>query len=299
MDFKKDADVKNSKATIGIIANVDKQEVLNILPDFLKWLSARNVNFIISEVVADKVMHKYENCREQSKIPDESDVILSFGGDGTFLRTARLVAPREVPIVGINLGTFGYLAEVILSDLYLKMDQLLSGDYSIQERMMIEISLESIERTISPAMGLNDLVVDKGGHPRTILLETYVNGEFLNIFKADGLIVSTPTGSTGYSLSAGGPILEPNTKLMIVNPICPHMLANRPLVISPDSVVRISVENDLYDTSVAVDGQNYLILKSGEYIYVKQASCVTKVVVFSDYSFFALLRNKLQWKMQS
>ncbi|MFH0766111.1 MAG: NAD(+)/NADH kinase [Calditrichota bacterium] len=291
----------------GLIANTGKERVAEVLPPFLEWLRRQNIPFVLaSEIGALFDTSAYPQV-PAADIADSADLILSFGGDGTFLQTARLIAPREVPIIGVNLGGFGYLAEVGIDELEKRMLDILNNNYQIQRRFMLEAqipndaggrSTESTNKDYQIYYGLNDIVVDKGGFPRTIHLETFVDGVHLNTFNADGLIVATATGSTGYSLSVGGPILEPCVEGMIIDPISPHMLANRPIVLGPKRVIKITVTGEMDRFLVAVDGQSVASLPSGAAVTIQQAPFVTRLAVFPDYDFYGLLRNKLHWRTQ-
>jgi len=280
---------------LGIIANTGKKRVAEVLPSFLTRLDEKGYSFIVSSDLARVI--DLSGCRSApaERVADQADFILSFGGDGTFLQTARLIAPREVPIIGVNLGRFGYLAEVSVEELGERIEDLRAGRFTVQDRLMLQVEISG-EESASPCPGLNDVVVDKGGFPRSILLETSVDGEYLNNFTADGLIVASPTGSTGYSLSVGGPILEPGSDGLIINPISPHMLANRPLVIRGDRTIEITAFSEAGTFQVSVDGQKMLTLKSGSKVMIKRAPFATRLVVFNDFSFYDLLRNKLYWR---
>jgi NAD+ kinase len=178
------------------------------------------------------------------------------------------------------------------------MEQLIGGEFRIQDRLMLEAQADDLGRE-TPFLALNDVVIEKGGFPRTIRLETSVDGEYLNTFTADGVIVSTPTGSTGYSLSVGGPIVEPDANAIIINPISPHMLANRPLVISGDRTIEITAISEAGEFQITVDGQRVLRPRSQSRVGIRRAPFITKIVLFNDYSFYAVLRNKLHWRNQT
>ena len=293
---------------LGIIANTTKQQVRDILPSFLRWLKEERIMFTIASDLADLVDLSSCDVTVPRQVPDKADFILSFGGDGTFLQTARLVAPRSVPIIGVNLGRFGYLAEVGIGQLRQRIIDLRNGDYSVQERMMLQAYTD--DNFDTPFAALNDIVIDKGDFPRAIRIETALDGENLNTFIADGLIVATPTGSTGHSLSVGGPILEPCVDGIIINPISPHTLAHRPLVVSghrsdnsvhgddPVRIVGITAFSESNKILVVADGQEVMRLQSGETLKIHPAPFTAKIVMFPGYSFYSLLRNKLQWSSQ-
>lgn len=282
---------------LGIVANTDKLRVVDILPPFLEWLDSQSIPSIVASDLSSVITLKGRNSLPPEDIADRTDFVLSFGGDGTFLRTARIIAPRETPIIGVNLGRFGYLAEVRETELKERIIDLLEQKYSVQDRLMLEAQIHS-ESSKKIFYGLNDIVLEKGDFPRSIRLDTFLDGKYLNSFIADGLIVATPTGSTGYSLSVGGPIMEPCIDGLIIDPISPHMLANRPLVVSGDRIVEITAFSEAGILQVSVDGQKVGSMKSGQSISISRASFVTRLVVFHEYPFYELLRNKLHWRTQ-
>ncbi|HHE46288.1 MAG TPA: NAD(+)/NADH kinase [Bacteroidetes bacterium] len=285
------------KNRLGIIANTGKPVVADVLPPFLAWLRNENIPFVIVRELGDLVDLSGCEAVSANEVADRADFVLSFGGDGTFLRTAHLIAPSQVPIIGVNLGAFGYLAEVGIDQLHDRINDILHGRYFIQERVMLEASIER-EGGVSSFHALNDIVLDKGDFPRTVRLETSIDDEYLNSFNADGLIVSSPTGSTGYSLSVGGPIIEPEVDVMIISPINPHMLANRPLVVSGDRTIAISVFSEDGQFQIVTDGQRVLKPDSGKTVVIRRSSWLTRLIKFGDLTFYSLLRNKLHWRDQ-
>jgi len=286
-----------SRYKFGIIANTEKTNVPEILPPFLNWLKQKGISFLVAAELKDSInLQDYPNL-PSSEIAGECDIIWSFGGDGTFLQTARVIAPLEKPIVGVNLGDFGYLTEVTTSQLHQRVQEILDGEYIVQNRMMLDVTVPGLS-TKNRFIGLNDLVIFRGQFPRTIYIETYIDGLFLNRFNADGLIISTPTGSTGYSLSAGGPIIEPGSGVMVINPISPHMMANRPLIIPSDKSIEIRTTSQGRLIQVSLDGQLSLEIESGSNIFVKRAEFNTRLILFKDHNYFELLRSKLNWRNQ-
>ncbi len=269
--------------------------VVDVLRPFLHWLDQQSIPYLVASDLLSFLKDSSLRNSPASQLGGEVDFVLSFGGDGTFLQTARTIAPSQTPIIGVNLGGFGYLAEVSPEKLRERILELQQGNYRLQERMMLIARAEEDEKQY---IALNDIVIDKGGFARTIKIETFVDGEFINIFHSDGLIIATPTGSTGYSLSAGGPILEPGVGGIVVNPICPHTLANRPLVISQDKQLSITAFTELETYLLAVDGQQVLELKSGAKVLVAKAPFITRVVCFEESSFYVALRTKLRWRNQ-
>ncbi|NQU06126.1 MAG: NAD(+)/NADH kinase [Calditrichaeota bacterium] len=282
---------------LGIIANTEKPVVAEVLPPFFSLLNEKGISFTVADDL-ERLIHSsnIDFCPVET-IVEASDFVLSFGGDGTFLRTAHLIAQSQIPIIGVNLGTFGYLAEVGIEQLEERINDLIEDRFTIQNRSMLKAVLGDEEEQ-QPLYGLNDIVIENGEFPKMIRLVTRIDGEYLNTFNADGLIVSTPTGSTGYSLSVGGPIVEPEVKAMIINPINPHMLANRPLVVSADRQIEITTHSKAGHYQIVVDGHHILRLNSNTKVSIVCAVIPTRLVLFHDHDFYALLRNKLQWRHQ-
>lgn len=279
----------------GIIANTDKENVADVLIPFLKWLNQKEISFVVAADLKDSVnIDDYPNVLPQD-MANACEIVWSFGGDGTFLQTARVIAPSQKPIVGVNLGEFGYLTEVTVSQLYERVEEVIRGDYTIQDRMLLDVTAPGFSKD-AHYYGLNDLVIFRGQFPRTIYLETYIDGLFLNRFNADGLIISTPTGSTGYSLSAGGPIIEPGSGVMVINPISPHMMANRPLIIPSDKSIEVRTSSLGGVIQVSLDGQLSMELESGSKIFLKKAPFYTRLILLKDHNYYDLLRSKLNWR---
>lgn len=222
------------------------------------------------------------------------DLMLSFGGDGTLLTAAGMAVQADIPLMGINLGTVGFLTEEEPEQLSTVLEKILGGEYFIERRSLLETLLP--ERGFS-AFSLNDVVVSRGGFARLIRINCTVNGEEYGLFTADGIIVATPTGSTGYSLSAGGPIVEPDTDCMIITPICAHSLQHRSSVISSRSEIRLQLLKDRPQSGVLqIDGQNRADLHAGEEIIVRSAAPKVKLLRIHPYRFFSLIRQKLnEW----
>jgi len=279
---------------IALTGNRTKIRVTEVLPAFIAWLREKDVEFVVSDDF--KEIPGVGECRffPAEKIDDQADIVYSFGGDGTFLNTIRLLKNRSTPVLGINLGGLGYLTEVSSDELYDRTEQILQGEYGVESRMMLEIRVNGGE-TAGPWYALNDVVVDKAGYPRLIEIHSYINGVYLNTFRGDGLVISTPTGSTGYSLSSGGPILEPKMAGILIVPLNPHSLSNRPLVIDDDKTIEVKANTDGPSVALSVDGQTVANLKSGHMLTVKRAESFAHVIKFSGREFYAVLRQKLGW----
>ncbi len=277
-----------------IAANLAKPKVQAAVPDLLAWLKARKTDFLVEEGLARLLGLNEQYARVAlDALPDDCDIVLSFGGDGTILSTARRMGDSGVPILGVKMGAMGFLAELMPEELYESLEEIYKGRYEVVERMVLQGEIgDSADK---PLFALNDFVLDKGAISRVIRLKTYINDEFLNTYIADGLIISTPTGSTAYSLAAGGPILLPSMDAIIINPISPHTLGARPVVIPGDKEVTISVEFSDESVLMSADGQVAQKLIRGSKVKIRKARHRVKLVSYGRRSFYDVLRAKLNW----
>lgn len=279
---------------LGLIGNRNKDQVRVVLPAYVGWLDARKVHFLLSDEFKDVPGLQGRSFLPPEEIVKQAEVLLSFGGDGTLLNSVKLLGGRETPILGVNLGGLGYLTEVGSGELYMRTEHLLEKRWEIERRMILEVYAENGPRS-GPWHALNDVVIDKAGYGRLIQLRASIDNMFLNTFRSDGLIVATPTGSTGYSLSAGGPILEPKMEGILLNPLNPHSLTNRPLLISDDKEIRVEAYSPANKVSVTVDGETACTLKSGQTLTIRRASFSACLVNFAGRFFYDVLRQKLHW----
>ncbi len=233
-----------------------------------------------------------------SWIPEDTDCVIVLGGDGTIIRAATDLYQREVPLLGINLGTLGFLAEIERQDIIPALDSLLQQDIQIQERMMICGEITRENTTIYQDYALNDLVIGRNGFSRIISVSVFVNDILVDTYHGDGVIIATPTGSTGYNLSAGGPVAAPSTNLMMVTPICPHSMGQRSVLVSAEDEITILIDKSKKtqtDEAIATfDGRMGMELKAGDRILVKKAEKVTKLIKINQKNFYEILRNKLR-----
>ncbi|BCV21769.1 NAD kinase [Moorella sp. Hama-1] len=281
----------SSLQRIGMVANLEKPRVRETALEIIHYLENRQVQVLISHRKAAAL-----GCPAKGVAEDEvvtAQALLALGGDGTLLRAARLVARTGTPILGINLGHLGFLTEIELAELYPALDKLLAGAYRVEERMMLQGSVERSEQVLS-CTALNDIVITKGAFSRMLRLEVYIDTAYLDTYPADGLIVSSPTGSTAYSLSAGGPLVSPQLQVMILTPICPHTLYARPLVVPGEQAIRVCVHAPGAEVMLTVDGQQGLHLRDGDVIKVTRAGTPTRLIRLQNNTFFSLVREKLK-----
>jgi NAD+ kinase len=279
---------------IGILSRPRRAQLSVVAPPLLKWLEARGVSAVLDEETAAALPHPSKG-KSRTVVADSSQLLLVLGGDGTMLAAARLAAPRGIPILPINMGSLGFLTSFTLDELYPALEETLAGRSSISQRVMLQAELERAGSVIEKQCALNDAVIHKGALARMIQLELRINSDFVCRYRADGLIVSTPTGSTAYSLSAGGPIVHPAVESFIVTPICPHMLSDRPLVIRDSSCVEAMLSGDTESVYLTLDGQRGIPMQSSDVLRVRRADWHLKLIQPPKKPYFEILRNKLKW----
>ncbi|HUX61144.1 MAG TPA: NAD(+)/NADH kinase [Ignavibacteriaceae bacterium] len=284
--------------TIGIIANINKPKVVEVVSNFIRKLKANGMDFLISETLLSKKNLFTEKTNKSSyvnndKLCKNSDIIISIGGDGTMLASAHKAQFHNTPVLGVNLGKLGFLAEANISEMDIFIDEIKNGNYEIEERMVIES--QCCGHKLEKLYAINDFVIDKAGWPKMIDINIAVDSEYLTTFAADGLIISTPTGSTGYSLSVGGPIVSPKTDVIILSPISPHSLTVRPIVFPGNQEITIKANSLYKEIQVNCDGQRVFSFAPPLELNIKKSSRPLKLVHTSFSSYFETLRTKLLW----
>ena len=277
---------------IGIICKTGISEPSEILKGLLPWLRQKGYETYLDIETASTL--NIEGS-PRSEIPSLVDVIIVLGGDGTMLSVCRLVGDKGIPILGVNIGGLGFLTEVQKDELYDILENVLTGKCPIEERMMLTAYVYRNNECVAEYIAMNDVVVTKGALARIIDLETYINHTYVNTFKADGLIVSTPTGSTAYALSAGGPILYPTLNSLVLAPICPHTLTNRPIVLPDDVLIEIVLRSQTEDVFLTLDGQVGFSLMLNDIVEVRKSPFTTKLLTPCGKDYFQILRTKLKW----
>ena len=278
---------------IGIVANIEKEKIADHVRSLKKWLEERGVKVFLENEISGKTA--LDGGLKWDELARKSELVVVLGGDGTMLRTARCLTGYKVPILGINMGSFGYLTEVNLNEIHSTLKLIISGKLVTEKRMMLDVSIKHGKTVTNVGSVLNDAVINRGDLSRMNELELEVNGRYLTTYKGDGLIVSTPTGSTAYSLSAGGPIVFPGKDLIIINPICPHTLTNRPIIFSEDSSMKITLWSKDKGAMLTLDGQEAYRIKSGDVVTVKGSRHATMLVLSPYRSYGEILRSKLGW----
>jgi len=271
---------------VGLAVNQEKREALEAARRAIEELNRAGL-----EIVLDEELHgRLDGAAEGSGIDERCDLILALGGDGTLLRVARRYESLEIPIMGVNLGRLGFLAADVGPEAF---GRLREGRLRVEERMRVTATVRRDGKVRRRVSALNDVVVHGAGFSRMITIRTEVENRFLREYAADGVIVATPTGSTAYSLSAGGPLILPSMQAIVLTPLCPHSLSIRPILFDADRRIRLRVIAQKIPTLVTADGQEGVELEPGDYVEVERADRVTRLVLPDDYDFFALLREKL------
>ena len=282
--------------TLGLWANTDKSIFWNILPKIMDWSNSKNIQIHVTEKIKSNTKFTYANTPKidsGDKI-SEMDFMLVLGGDGTFLSCARAVRHQKTPILGIHLGDLGFLAKVTLEDIFQRLDQVAGGDFLIENRSMVKALIEKDEKSLI-SYGLNDFVVTSGESHRMLISEVFVNGNRVSEYRSDGLIVSTPTGSTAYSLSSGGPIVAPDVDSLVITPISAHSLTSRPLVVSDNSSIEIKFSNYNQNIIFITDGQIHETLNPEHTVLITKSSFEIGLIDFKDSDYFQTLRTKMGW----
>lgn len=280
--------------TIGIIAKRHKPETTAIVQELVAWLAVRNVEVILDEELMTIVKGHSIRTAHRSRLPAQVDMIAVFGGDGTLLSVARLTGEHHPLVLGVNLGSLGFLTETTLEDLYSALEAIIGGRYEEDSRLMLVASIVRNGATVASYLALNDAVINKGALARITDLEISIDRQFVSTFKADGLIIASPTGSTAYSLAAGGPIVYPSMEAFVITPICPHTLTNRPLVVPDKSIITVRLDSGS-DVMLTIDGQLGLPLEIGDVLEVRKAGTPLSLIRPLKRNWFGVLRQKLKW----
>ena len=281
---------------IGIVTKTHEPAVKDALERVIAVLNRRGVETLVDTVAASLQPQGVYRAVPSAELPAFCDLVISIGGDGTLLQCAGLIYPRDVALIGVNLGRLGFLTDLSLTEIEEGLEAVLNGAYLSEERAVLGCEVVRDGRVIASEDGLNDVVVQKWNTARLITLETYVDGQFLHSQRSDGMIVATPTGSTAYALSGGGPILDPRTHALALVPICPHTLTNRPIVVSDQAHIEIHVATDREDESrVTCDGNSIQDLLPGDCVRVFRRARSVRLLHPADHDHFATLRAKLNW----
>jgi NAD+ kinase len=280
--------------TAGIISRPRRAILAEVVPKVLAWLQERGVSTLVDSETA-LALNRSDIGKTRHQIAMEADFLLVLGGDGTLLAAAREAAPHGIPILPINLGGLGFLTSFTMEELYPALEEVLAGCAPISERVMLMAERAHNGQTLTQQRVLNEAVVHKGTLARMIELELFIDDGFVCRYRADGLIVATPTGSTAYSMSADGPIVHPSVESILITPICPHTLSDRPIVISDTSKVELRMDDNSDSVFLTLDGQTGVPLQLGDRVRITRAAERLKLIHPPNKTYFEILRSKLKW----
>jgi NAD+ kinase len=276
---------------VGLVAKYQEPKAAEMVRWLVPWLEQRGKKVFVEDSLADSG----GLSRNKKEIASKADLIISLGGDGTLLNIAPLVERPEVPILGVNLGGLGFITEVSADELESVLAKTLEGNYEVEKRMTLKIRVRSKKGKPYEFRVLNDGVIAKGARSRIIDLETYIGQDFLCTYRADGLIISTPTGSTAYSLATGGPILEPTLGAIVLSPICPHTLTHRPIVIPSNAAIHVTLRSFGDTVILSPDGQQGVSLNNGDKVEAQDYGRPVSLIKIPSRSYYEILRDKLKW----
>lgn len=282
---------KNRK--VGLMVNTSKPKAADVAIDLCNWLKGKNAIPLMADEYAKFVGIPSMGYNNEQVI-DKSDILIVLGGDGTMLATAHIPNADQIPIVGVNLGNFGFLTEVTIDEIYPAITNVLSGNYEVDERMMLRCQVMMNDKKIGEYTALNEVALCRLTH--LIRLNAYIDGNYFLTYNGDGLIVATPSGSTAYSLSVGGPIVEPNMNAILLSPIASHALTVRPFIAHPESQISVSLSKDCFpNATLSVDGRKLLELNPDHTVRISKAEKTIKLIRSRKRSYYDILRNKLRW----
>ena len=278
---------------VGIIPNTDNDKDLIMTKQVIGWFEGHDYKVLVTTGIGT-LLKRDEIATIEQNLFKESDFIVVLGGDGTFLSVAQKAAVESVPIIGVNLGRLGFLTDIEKETALDSFEKLLTGNYTIEERMMLDIDIISEDHKTQTFIALNDVSVTRDSYSRLIEYSIHINGQYADVYPADGVIVSTPTGSTAYSLSAGGPIVDPKASIMVITPICPHTIYSRSIIVSEQDTIDVVIpELQGGRIGIAVDGKKVYSIKPGDITRVSKSKYTSKLLKLSDHSFYDILRNKI------
>lgn len=278
---------------VAILVKPEDPEAFKTGQEVSVWLKQRGIEVIGEPLVLSKIVDS--SSPSAAEAGSGADLIIVLGGDGTMISAARLVENREIPVIGINYGGLGYLTEFRIEEIYDALETVLRGEFVAENRAMLDVEHLNGNETYLRGRVLNDVVINKTVLARIIEIDVTLNGEFVNSFRADGLIIGTPTGSTAYNLSAGGPIIHPSVSSVVITPICPFTLTNRPLVVSDDSEIEVCLRNESDGVMLTLDGQVGAPMKLNDRLRIRKSKTSFKLIRPTNRNYFDVLRSKLKW----
>jgi len=279
--------------SVGILTKPKLPEDKSTLHDVVTWLRARSIDVLLDTTSASLLGE--QGGYQKTQLASKADVLLVLGGDGTMLNAARLAGERSIPILGVNMGGLGFLTEVRLENLYPSLERVFANDFVLDERLMLRTHINRHGETVEQGVVLNDVVISKGTLARMIELKIAIQGRFVTNLRGDGLIVSSPTGSTAYSLSAGGPIIDPAVQSLILTPISPHTLTHRPLIVPGHAEIEVTLTSKDDGAMATLDGQVGVAITQGDTVVIQTSEHRTRLIRFPESNYYDVLREKLKW----
>ena len=296
MAFNKTTGGEKAKK-IGVFCKPKAPSATDILGRLIPWLRKQNYHIFLDTGTAAIINET--SSYEKREISQQADLLIVLGGDGTLLSVARAAHPHNIPILAVNLGSLGFLAEISIDELYPTLENILAGKFEIENRMLLNACIWRNGEKVEDHNVLNDVVINKGAVARVINLQVLVNGQYMTSYRADGLIIATPTGSTAYSLSAGGPIIHPSMHTLVLSPICPFTLTNRSILIPDQSIIQVKLAAEYDDVRVTLDGQEGYDMRAGDILEIKKTKTSFQLIRGPNKNYYQILRDKLHWGSQN
>lgn len=291
--------VHSSIERVGVVVKPNQPEALKTTCHLVEWLDARGLKLTGTPELERERIESETHCTievvEPEKLAASVDLIVVLGGDGTMIATSRMMGDYDVPVLGINYGTLGYLAEFRVEEMFAALESILAGDYRIDTRVRLAVELLRDEEILMHSRALNDVVINKSALARIIEIEARMDGHLISGFRADGLIVSTPTGSTAYNLSAGGPVVYPSMNALVITPICPFTLSDRPIVVPDNALIELRLRTPNEEVVLTLDGQVGVPIQPEHRVLIRKSLTTFKIVQPKNRNYFEVLREKLRW----
>ena len=282
---------------IGVFCKPKAPSATGTLSKLVPWLRERDYQVFLDTTTATLINET--SSQEKGEISQQADLLIVLGGNGTLLSVARTAHPHDVPILAVNLGSLGFLAEISLDELYPTLENILAGKFEVENRMLLNACIWRNGRKVEDHNVLNDVVINKGVVARVINLQVLVNGQYMTSYRADGLIIATPTGSTAYSLSAGGPIIHPSMHTLVLSPICPFTLTNRSILIPDQSIIQVKLVAEYDDVRITLDGQEGYDMKAEDILEIQKTKTTLQLIRGPNKNYYQILREKLHWGTQN
>lgn len=279
--------------TIGLVLNTKKDNSLKVSKKMIDLIRKKDLDYLLEKDSAQQLDLNHKRASYE-KLREKADLIILFGGDGTFLHTSLNFIGTGIPLMGINLGRIGFLTEIETNELDEALDAIIADNYRIEKRNTLKISLIRNDKKIKERHAINDVVINRAADGEMLKIDMLINEEFVNSYRGDGIIVSTPTGSTAYSFSAGGPIINPQVKALLITPLCPHAVHVKPMVISDQEVIEIKADGQKDKIFLTADGRDSVKIRSDDIIEIKSSEKEISLVKFPDRTFYTILRNKMR-----